>query len=183
MDIWKSIKPSRVTPESFVVLIEIPQGSKIKCVFDESTQSLLVDRILHTSTHYPANYGLIPRTKAEDGDSINALVMCSEVLHPLSLVECYPVGMVSMTDSGTTDEKIIAVPYGDPKFNGYRDISELPEHIVKELSHFFLVYKTLEGMVTANIEFGNSVVAKNSLLRSILRYKETVDTGLSLTPS
>ena len=101
-----------------------------------------------SSTHYPANYGFIPRTWADDGDPLDVLVLCSECIRPLSLVECYPIGVISMEDSGSLDEKIIAIPFQDPTYNTYQDISELPNHVASEIRHFFRVYKSLEGKET-----------------------------------
>ena len=116
---------------------------------DKETGALRLDRILYTSTHYPANYGFIPRTWAEDGDPLDVLVLCSETIRPLSLVECYPIGVLTMEDQGSVDEKIIAIPFEDPTYNTYRDITELPEHVSSEIRHFFRVYKSLEGKETA----------------------------------
>ena len=148
-NIWHDISPRRITPEEFIAVVEIPTGSKKKYELDKETGLIILDRILHTSTHYPANYGFIPRTYGDDKDPLDVLVLCSEPLETLTLVRCYPIGMISMIDSDRSDEKIIAIPVGDPTYNGYRDISELPQHIFEEMRHFFQVYKTLEGKDTA----------------------------------
>ena len=124
-NLWHDVSPSRVNPEDFIAVIEIEKGSKKKYELDKETGAIILDRILYTSTHYPANYGFIPRTYAEDGDPLDVLLVCSEVIYPLSLVRCYPVGVIAMLDSGKLDEKIIAIPFNDPTYNGYRDISEL----------------------------------------------------------
>ena len=107
-----------------------------------------MDRILHTSTHYPANYGFIPRTYGDDGDPLDVLLLCSEPVQPLTLVRAYPIGVISMLDNGKNDEKIIAVPFNDPYYNSYKDISELPKHLFEEMAHFFSVYKQLEHKKT-----------------------------------
>ena len=99
---------------------------------------------LFTSTHYPANYGFIPRTYADDGDPLDVLVLCSETILPMTLVECKPIGVLNMIDNNSKDEKIIAVPINDPNYNTYNDISDLPKHRFDEIRHFFQVYKTLE---------------------------------------
>lgn len=145
MNIWHDIDSSRITPEDFMVVIEIPKGSKTKYELDKQTGALRLDRILHTSTHYPANYGFIPRTYADDFDPLDVLVLCSEIIYPMTLVRCYPIGVITMLDSGRNDEKIIAIPFDDPTHNSYKDISELPHHIFDEMSHFFSVYKSLEN--------------------------------------
>ena len=148
MNIWHDISPKRITPEDFIAVIEISKGSKKKYELDKETGLLILDRILYTSTHYPANYGFIPRTFADDGDPLDVLVLCSEELLPLSLVRCYPIGVISMIDNGKYDEKIIAIPFSDPTYNGYRNIEELPAHVFDEMGHFFSVYKALEGKQT-----------------------------------
>ena len=89
MNIWHNISPKRISREDFVAVIEIPKGSKIKYELDKETGLIKLDRILYTSTHYPANYGLIPRTYADDGDPLDVLVLCSETLYPMTLVRCY----------------------------------------------------------------------------------------------
>ncbi len=147
-NIWHDMDPKRVTPKDFIAVIEIPKGSKKKYELDKETGLIFLDRILHTSTHYPANYGFIPRSYGDDGDPLDVLVLCSEPLDPLTLVRCYPIGYISMLDGGRNDEKIIAIPFSDPTYNEYKDISELPAHIFDEMTHFFSVYKALEGKDT-----------------------------------
>ena len=99
-NIWHDISPKAISKKKFTSVIEIPKGSKVKYELDKTTGLLKMDRILYTSTHYPANYGFIPRTYAEDGDPLDVLVLCSETLVPLSLVDCYPIGVISMLDNG-----------------------------------------------------------------------------------
>ena len=145
MNINKDISPERITPEDFVAFIEIEQGSKNKYEIDKETGLIILDRILYTSTHYPLNYGFIPRTYCEDGDQLDVFVLCSQPIEKMSLVRCYPIGVFSMRDSDKGDDKVIAIPFGDPQYNGFSDISELPHHIFEELKHFLLVYKQLEN--------------------------------------
>lgn len=144
MNLWHDIRPARMKPDDFLAVIEIEKGSKNKYELDKETGALRLDRILYTSTHYPANYGFIPRTLADDGDPLDVLVICSEPIRPLSLVRVYPVGYISMLDCGKPDEKILAIPFGDPTFNSYKELEDLPSHIHQEISHFFSVYKNLE---------------------------------------
>ena len=148
-NIWHDISPKRINPEDFVAVVEIPKGSKKKYELDKATGMLSLDRILHTSTHYPANYGFIPRTYGDDLDPLDVLIICSEEIEPMTLVRCYPIGVITMIDSGRRDEKIIAIPFSDPNYNMYQDISELPGHLFEEMSHFFTVYKNLEHKQTA----------------------------------
>lgn len=148
MNIWHDINPSRITPERFIVCIEITKGSKKKYELDKETGMIILDRVLYTSAHYPANYGFIPRTYAGDNDPLDVLVLCQEDIEPMSLVEVYPIGVIKMIDSDEVDEKIIAIPYGDPSMTQYKDLKELPHHLLSEMSHFFEVYKSLEGKKT-----------------------------------
>ena len=148
MNIWHDISPDRITKTSFDAVIEISKGSKMKYELDKETGLLRLDRVLYTSTHYPANYGFIPRTYADHNEPLDVLVLCSEPILPMSLVQCYPIGVFTMLDQGKLDEKIIAIPFKDPNNNEYKDISELAEHIFREMSHFISVYKTLEGKET-----------------------------------
>ncbi len=145
MNIWHDINPSRISAEDFIAVVEIPKGSKNKYELDKETGRIILDRVLHTSTHYPANYGFIPRTYGDDGDPLDVLILCSEALAPLTLVRCYPIGYIAMKDNGKNDEKIIAIPFSDPYYNTYQDISDLPPHVFDEMAHFFSVYKMLEG--------------------------------------
>ncbi|MDD4715117.1 MAG: inorganic diphosphatase [Oscillospiraceae bacterium] len=172
MNIWHDIDPERITPENFIAVIEIPQGSKNKYELDKKTGLLILDRILHTSTHYPANYGLIPRTYADDLDPLDVLVLCSEELHPLTLVQCYPIGVIQMMDSGRVDEKIIAIPFNDPTYNGYKSIFALPKHVYDEMSHFFTIYKALENKETAVDEVLDAPAAIEIIRRAIQSYKK-----------
>jgi inorganic pyrophosphatase len=148
-NIWHDISPKRITPEDFICVIEIPKGSKKKYELDKETGFIMLDRILYTSTHYPANYGFIPRTYGDDNDPLDVLLLCSEVLEPLTLVRAYPIGVITMIDNGRNDEKIIAIPFNDPTYNGFKNIDELPKHRFDEMRHFFEVYKNLENKSTA----------------------------------
>lgn len=171
-NIWHDISPSRVTPENFIAVIEIEKGSKNKYELDKETGHMILDRILHTSTHYPANYGLIPRTYAEDGDPLDVLVLCSEVIIPGSLVRCYPIGMITMLDQGKMDEKIIAVPFDDPTYCAYKDIADLPHHVVSEMRHFFTVYKNLEQKDTMVDDEQGPKSARETIRKALDAYIE-----------
>lgn len=148
MNIWHDLDSSRVTEDTFIACIEISKGSKKKYELDKETGLIILDRILYTSTHYPANYGFIPKTYADDNDPLDVLVLCQETLEPLSLVKCRPLGVVKMIDNGDVDEKIIAVVENDPFMSNYKCIKDLPAHMLEEMKHFFRVYKQLEGKDT-----------------------------------
>jgi len=172
MNIWHDFSPERITPERFTAVIEIEKGSKMKYELDKKTGMLILDRVLYTSTHYPASYGFIPRTYAEDDDPLDVLVLCSEPIRPMTLVEVYPIGMINMIDNGYKDTKILAIPFGDPNYNDeYDDIGDLPEHISEEIMHFFKVYKALEGKETADISREGRERAICAVAEAIDRYK------------
>ena len=145
MNIWTDMDPSRITEDDFVAFIEIGKGMKNKYELDKQTGRLILDRILYTSTHYPQNYGFIPHTYCGDHDPLDVLVLCSEAILPGTEVRCYPIGVMKMIDQDETDEKVIAVPFGDPNYNMYKSIFDLPQHVTDEIKHFFTVYKTLEN--------------------------------------
>lgn len=170
MNIWHDISPERIERKSFDAVIEISKGSKMKYELDKETGLLFLDRVLYTSTHYPANYGFIPRTYAEDNDPLDVLVLCSEQIEPMALVRCYPIGVISMLDNGAPDDKIIAIPFNDPTYNSYKDISQLPPHIFQEMTHFFSVYKTLENKKTAIDEAKGVLAAVDIIDAAIERY-------------
>ena len=169
MNIWHEMNPKRIKPDDFVAVIEIQKGSKMKYELDKDTGMLELDRILHTSTHYPSSYGFIPRTYADDGDPLDVLVLCSEILKSMTIVRCYPIGVIRMIDSGKKDDKIIAIPMQDPTYNCYRNIDELPQHISDEMMHFFRVYKELENKTTAVKEIEGADVARQ-IIEDIDRY-------------
>ena len=172
---WHDVKANRVTPDRFVALIEISKASKNKYELDKETGLLMLDRVLFTSTHYPQNYGFIPRTYAKDYDPLDVLVLCSESILPMSLVDCKPIGVLIMKDNGLFDEKIIAVPLNDPFYSPYDNITDIPGHIMDEIKHFFAVYKTLEGKSTAIDEVKDVTVAKEIIKDCIKAYKTTVE--------
>lgn len=172
MNIWHDISPKRFSPEDFVCVVEIPKGSKKKYELDKETGLIILDRILYTSTHYPANYGFIPRSLGDDGDPLDVLLLCSEPLEPLTLCRAYPIGVISMIDNGRNDEKIIAIPFNDPNYNIYTNIDQLPKHIFDEMRHFFSVYKTLENKETAVNEVSERSVAVKVISEAIDNYIE-----------
>ena len=149
MNIWHDMDPAQITPGDFWAVIEIPKASKCKYELDKKTGLLKLDRVLYTSTHYPANYGFIPRTYADDNDPLDVLVLCSEPVYPMTLIRVYPIGVMRMIDDGKMDDKIIAVPFSDPTYLGIDSIDALPPHIFDEIMHFFTVYKQLENKQTA----------------------------------
>lgn len=176
MNIWHDISKDRISSADFIATIEISKGSKKKYELDKETGLIILDRILYTSTHYPANYGFIPRTLGDDKDPLDVLVICSEEIEPMSLVRCYPVGVMYMRDNGDMDEKIIAIPYNDPTYNYYTDIQQLPTHIFEEIQHFFSVYKDLENKETDVKDFGGPAEAIEVIEKCIHNYEKVYGT-------
>lgn len=172
MNVWHDMSPKRINVDDFMVVIEIEKGSKCKYEMDKETGLLKLDRILYTSTHYPSNYGFIPRTYADDFDPLDVLLLCSEKIRPMTMVRCYPIGVMTMMDSGRNDEKIIAVPFDDPTYNSYTDISQIPQHKFDEIRHFFKVYKELEGKETVVNDIHGAEDAKKIIKCAIDGYIE-----------
>jgi inorganic pyrophosphatase len=142
---WHDVTPGDRLPLEFTVVIEIPRGSSVKYELDKETGMLRLDRMLHSAVYYPANYGFIPQTLAEDDDPMDVLVLCQEPVDPLTLVEARAIGLMTMIDSGKRDHKILAVAVHDPEYNAFREAMELPVHKLTMIRRFFQDYKTLEG--------------------------------------
>ncbi len=147
------LTPGKQAPENCNAFIECPMRSKIKYELDKRNGILHVSRILHSSVHYPYNYGFIPQTYCRDHDPLDILVLSQESVIPGCVMRARPVGMLPMHDSGQEDFKIIAVHADDPAFTTYNDISQLPPHILREIRHFFEIYKELEK--EGQVEVGN----------------------------
>lgn len=174
MNILHDISEKRIQPEDFIACIEIEKGSKNKYELDKETGMIILDRVLYTSTHYPMNYGFIPRTLSGDDDPLDVFVLCSQPIEKMSLVRCYPIGIIYLTDRNETDEKVIVIPFGDPQYNEYTDISELPSHIIDELRHFLSVYKQLENKVVKVLKVGSHEDAKRTIKESLENYKRNI---------
>ncbi len=172
-NIWHDISPKRIAPKDFICVVEISKGSRKKYEMDKETGLIILDRILYTATHYPANYGFIPRTYGDDGDPLDVLLLCAEKLEPMSLVRAYPIGVVRMVDDGHNDEKIIAIPFNDPNYNMYTEIDQLPKHVFDEMRHFFTVYKNLENKETVVDEVKGKNEAIKIIEEAISHYIET----------
>lgn len=141
---WHKVEPGDDAPKRFNVIIEIPMGSSNKYELDKKTGLLKLDRVLYSAVHYPANYGFIPQTLAEDGDPLDVLVLASSPVLPLTLVVARPIGLISITDQQQADHKVIAVHANDPEFDSYQQTRELPPHKLAVIKQFFEDYKALE---------------------------------------
>lgn len=142
---WHDVTPGENLPREFTTVIEIPMGSSVKYELDKKTGLLKLDRMLYSAVYYPANYGFIPQTYAEDDDPLDVLVMCQEPVAPLTLVQARAIGLMTMIDNGKKDHKILAVAMHDPEYSTMREFEEMPAHRLMMLRRFFQDYKTLEG--------------------------------------
>ena len=168
---WHGAHYGEKLPEIVNGLIEISQGSKAKYEIDKETGLLLLDRVIHSSFHYPVNYGFIPQTLGDDGDPLDILVICSESIQPLCLVEATVIGNMQMIDNGEKDDKIIAVASKDPTVNHYTDIRDLPKHFIAVLKNYFEQYKVLENKVVLIDEFQDKEAAYKVIREAIELYK------------
>ena len=142
---WHDVTPGENVPQEFDAIIEIPFGSSVKYEMDKISGLIKLDRVLFSAVFYPANYGFIPQTLAEDDDPMDVLVFCQEAVVPLTQIHARTIGIMTMIDGGKKDHKIIAVATEDPEFNSYREAQEMPQHRLTMLRRFFLDYKHLEG--------------------------------------
>ena len=142
---WHDVTPGEKLPREFRTIIEIPFGSSVKYELDKTSGMLMLDRVLYSAVYYPANYGFIPQTLAEDDDPLDVLVLCQEAVAPLTIIHARAIGLMTMIDSGKRDHKVIAVATGDPEFSSYKEASEMPPHRLVMLRRFFQDYKQLEG--------------------------------------
>jgi inorganic pyrophosphatase len=168
---WHGASFGKKSPAIVNGLIEIPQGSRAKYEVDKTTGLLKLDRVVYSSFHYPINYGFIPQTLGLDGDALDILVMCSESIQPLCLVEATVIGNMQMIDNGEEDDKIIAVATNDPTVNHITNINELPKHFIAVLKNYFEQYKALENKVVEIDEFQDKEAAYNIINESIENYK------------
>lgn len=169
---WHQVSPGKEAPETVTAVIEIPKGTRGKYEVDKTTGLIKLDRVIQTSMVYPANYGFIPQSYCGDKDPLDILVICSVDLEPLSLVDAKVIGVMSMTDSGDQDDKIIAVAKNDMEYNHINDISELPPHTMKEIVHFFQEYKGLEEKKVIINKISGRAIAQNVILESLELYKK-----------
>ncbi len=172
MNPWRDLSPGPQPPELVTAIIEIPRGSRNKYELDKDSGLLRLDRVLYSAVHYPADYGFIPRTLHEDGDPCDILVLVNEPTFPGCQIDARPIGVLMMRDRGEPDDKILAVPSKDPYYAEYFDIADIPQHFLKEVEHFFHIYKDLEGKRVTIVGWQKSEVAMQMIVRSIERYAE-----------
>lgn len=173
---WHGVKIGQAAPDVINTVIEIPMDSRVKTELDKPTGLLKVDRVLHSSIVYPANYGFIPETLAEDGDPLDILVLCQLSVPPLCLMRARPIGVMPMIDGDDPDDKIIAVCITDPEYNIYFDISELPPYKMMKIKRFFNDYKTLERKTVKTFKAMGAGHAKRIIQRCNTLYHEHFNT-------
>ncbi|MBM4075918.1 MAG: inorganic diphosphatase [Planctomycetes bacterium] len=167
---WHEVTPGEHLPTEFVAVVEIPVGSNVKYELDKQTGLLKLDRILHSAVHYPANYGFIPQTYAEDDDPLDVLVLCQESLAPLTLVRARAIGLMTMLDSGKKDHKVLAVAVNDPEYNSFTEASQMPPHRLAMVRRFFQDYKALEGKIVDVDDFQPAAMAVPVINEALERY-------------
>jgi inorganic pyrophosphatase len=169
---WHGISAGDGSPRIVNAVIEIPQGSRAKYEIDKASGMLKLDRIIYSSFYYPCNYGFIPQTYGDDKDPLDILVITSQPVQALCLMEAKVMGVMQMVDSGDADDKIIAVAANDPSVNHYNNIEELPRHFFDELRHFFEEYKKLENKTVVVEEFQDKATALKIITDAMAFYKE-----------
>lgn len=174
---WHGISTGEHAPRIVTAVIEIPQGSRAKYEIDKESGLLKLDRIIYSSFYYPCNYGFIPKTYGDDKDPLDILVITSQPVQAMCLMEAKVIGVMRMIDSGDADDKIIAVAANDPSVNYYNNIEELPKHFFDELRHFFEEYKRLENKSVVVNEFQDKATALKIIQDGIAFYKETFQKG------
>lgn len=172
---WHGVHYGNKAPATINALIEIPQGSRSKYEVDKTSGLLKLDRVVYSSFHYPVNYGFIPQTLGQDNDPLDILVLCSQSIQPLCIVEANIIGNMQMIDQGQVDDKIIAVASNDPSVNHISRMEELPHHFLLELKNFFEQYKVLENKKVAIDNFQDQLIAYRIINEAIAFYKETFD--------
>ena len=170
---WRDLPPGKHPPEEVTALIEIPSGSRNKYELDKDSGLMRLDRVLYSAVHYPGDYGFIPRTLHEDGDPCDILVLVNEPTFPGCQIDARPIGVLMMRDRGEPDDKILAVPSNDPYYSEYFDIADIPQHYLKEVEHFFHIYKDLEGRRVQTVGWEKSEKAMRVIMDSVRRYAET----------
>src|SRR5471030_2142993 len=169
---WHDVTPGAKLPTVFTTVVEIPMGSSVKYELDKETGLLRLDRILYSAVFYPANYGFIPQTYAEDNDPLDVLVLCQEPVLPLALIQARAIGLMTMIDSGASDDKVIAVATNDPEFSEYVEARDLPPHRLLVLRRFFSDYKQLEGKKVEVEDIRPAYAALTVIERALARYQQ-----------
>ena len=175
MNLWKDIETGSNPPDEIYVVVEIPKGCRNKYEYNKEWNTIHLDRVLYSPLHYPGDYGLIPKTYYDDNDPLDAIVILDEPTYPKCIIDARPIGLLKMLDGGDKDDKVLCVPLQDPKYAEYQDISDVQSHFLKEIAHFFEVYKKLEGKMTEILGWEGADVAKGQIKYAMDLYKRVVD--------
>ena len=169
---WHDIPTGPDVPNVVTAIIEIPANERNKYELDKELGIFRLDRVLHSAVHYPGDYGFLPRTLGDDGDPLDVMVMMTIPVFTGCLVDVRPIGLFHLVDRGAADEKVIAVPVADPYSEGLHELDDIPQHALKEIEHFFQVYKDLEGTRTVTRGFEGAAAARTAILQSMDNYKK-----------
>ena len=168
---WHDLEPGTNVPDEMSVVVEIPRGSRNKYELDKKSGLFRLDRVLYSAVHYPGDYGFFPQTYAQDDDPLDALVMVTVPTFPGCVIDVRPIGLFRMKDKGEMDEKVLCVPTTDPLYDGYEDIGDVPGHFLREVEHFFSIYKDLEGGRVQPLGWEDGKYARTTITDSIARYQ------------
>lgn len=172
MNLWHEISSGEKTPDLINVIIEIPKGSKNKYEIDKETGLIKLDRAMKSSQDYPFDYGFVPQSLWEDNDALDVILLTTYPLFPGILVEARPVAVMRMIDGGEGDDKIIAVPKSDPRWEEVTDLEHINKHTIKEIQHFLETYKSIEGKSVLISGVEGSAAAKEAVVKGLSMYKE-----------
>lgn len=180
---WHDIPTGPNPPAEVTAVVEIPTNERNKYELDKTLGIFRLDRVLYSAVHYPGDYGFLPRTLGDDGDPLDVLVLMTIPVFTGCLVDARPIGLFHLIDRGVADEKVLAVPLGDPYSDGLNDLADIPGHYLKEIEHFFQVYKDLEGTLTESRGFEGAAAARAAITRSMQIYGERFERSLSPGPT
>lgn len=173
-NLWHELSPGPNPPESFYTVVEVPKGSRNKYEYSKTEGVIMLDRVLYSPVYYPTDYGFIPQSYYGDGDPMDVLVMMNEPTFPGCVIEVRPVAMLKLIDKGDSDDKVLAVPVNDPYFSNVHDIGDVPPHFIKEIEHFFMVYKQLENKKMESHGWVGAAEAKEAIRFSLNHYDENI---------
>ena len=169
---WHDVTPGDKIPREFAAIIEIPFGSSVKYELDKRSGLIRLDRVLYSAVYYPANYGFIPQTLAEDDDPLDVLVLCQQSVVPLTIIHARAIGIMTMIDAGKKDHKVIAVALEDPEYNEYTEAAQMPPHRATMVRRFFQDYKQLEGKVVEVDDIQPAATAYPVIEDALARYSD-----------
>lgn len=169
-NLWHDLSPGNSPPDIIYTIVEIPKGSRNKYEYHKESGAFILDRVLYSPVHYPGDYGFVPQTYYDDGDPLDVLVMTNLPTFTGCIVEARPIGMFQMLDKGEHDDKVLAVLEHDPFFGDYKDYNDLPQHYLREVEHFFTVYKDLEGTRVEPVGWKDAAYARERISYSINNY-------------